>query len=49
MDLLTSAQADEALGSDFDVKDRLLIVHTHTDPQILQEAGFSENGPEVVN
>lgn len=49
MDLLTCAELDEALASDFDIKDRILVFHSGTNPQILQVAGFSENHPEAIN
>jgi hypothetical protein len=35
MDLLTPTDADESLVSDFDVRDRILIVETETDPEKL--------------
>jgi hypothetical protein len=49
IDILTPTDADEALASDFDVKDRIVIVRTDTDPETLREAGFDEKAPQVVN
>jgi hypothetical protein len=49
LDLLTPDEADETLGSDFDIKDRILIARSETDPVTLEEAGFLELKPDVVN
>jgi hypothetical protein len=49
MDLLTCDEEDEALASDFDVKDRMLIIHAQADSQTLLEAGFTEDNPVTPN
>jgi hypothetical protein len=48
IDLLTPAVADEALASDFDVMDRILILQSDTDPETLEEAGFQEKTRPVI-
>lgn len=42
MDLLTPDQPDEALTREFDIEDRMLIIHTEVDPRLLRQAGFSQ-------
>lgn len=49
IDLLTCDEEDEALASDFDLKDHMLIIQAEADPQTLLEAGFTEDTPVTPN
>jgi len=49
LDILGPEVADEVLVDDFDVKDRILIIRTETNPETLNEAGFAEKKREVLN
>lgn len=49
IDLLTPSDADEVLAGYFDVRDTILIVRTETDPETLNDAGFTENKLSKVN
>lgn len=49
IDLLTPEEADEALASDFDTKERILIAHSNADSGTLQESGFIKQVLDLPN
>ena len=40
--LLKPEVADEVMVDDFDVKDRIVLIRTETDPMTLSDAGFAQ-------
>ena len=47
--LMTELEKTEARSSDFDIHDRILIIHTETEAEILRAAGFEEQRYEYIN
>ena len=49
IDLLTPIEADDALATDFEGRDAVLVARTHTDPDTLSAAGFIEREKDFIN